>query len=81
MTRYKVLAIAYNRKTSKLIKSRNYLHSKSKRRRSEIIDISKNSLFKNCKTKQDIKKKYESFWNDLNPNSEEIVKVKGIIKL
>lgn len=41
--------------------------------REEEIDLKSNQLFKNCKTILDIKNSYESFWNDLNPNSEEIV--------
>ena len=43
--------------------------------RIEQIDTETNSLFKKCQTPLEVERIYESFWNDLNPNSKEIVKV------
>ena len=46
--------------------------------RAEKIDLKKNILFKNCKNVLDIKKTYESFWNETNPISEHIVFVSSV---
>lgn len=46
--------------------------------RDEDIDVKSNPLFKGAKTAADVKKKYESFWNDLNPKSSEVVKVTNV---
>lgn len=48
--------------------------------RTEIIDTCKNELFMDVQKTYDIERKYESFWNDLNPYSEEIVKVLSVKK-
>ena len=63
--KYKVTAFAKERKTGKQISPL----------RGEIIDTKTNSLFVHCSNINDVKRKYESFWNDLNPCSLEIVKV------
>ena len=49
--------------------------------RTEIINTSTNKLFKKAKSPRDVEKRYESFWNDLNPRSKEIVKVIGVKKI
>lgn len=46
--------------------------------RDETIDLDTNQLFKHCKTWLDVKKAYESFWNDLNPDSEDVVMVSNV---
>jgi hypothetical protein len=46
--------------------------------RIELIDSENNSLFKECETAMDVELRYECFWNDLNSESKEIVKVIGI---
>lgn len=49
--------------------------------RGEIIDTNKNELFKGLNTLMEIRKVYESFWNDLNKNSFEVVFVNNIKRL
>jgi len=63
-TKYNVTAVALNRKTKKQIG----------KARTELIDVKKNQLFKDVKNKEDVKETYEAFW-DINPYSEEVVKV------
>lgn len=46
--------------------------------RDEEIDLDTNELFRGCKTWQDVKRVYEAFWNDLNPNSTEVVHVTAV---
>lgn len=41
--------------------------------RTEKIDISKNEIFKNCSSKEAIKRTYEAFWN--LPHAAETIKV------
>ena len=62
---YKVKAVALDRKTRKQIG----------KARTETIDSRDNELFKGAKTTKDIEDRYEGFWNDLDPQSEEIIKV------
>jgi hypothetical protein len=51
----------------------------SKRRiaspRSEVIDTTTNRLFNGLQTRAEVRSRYESFWNDLNPRSREVVRV------
>lgn len=67
----KVLAVvaakAFNRKTGMAV-------SES---RDETI-YTDNILFSKCITPMDVKKAYEAFWNDLNPNSEDVVFVQSV---
>lgn len=65
MTKYIVTGRAYNRKTHKAIG----------KQRNETINTNSNVLFKHTKTGSDVKMRYESFWNDLDPHSKEVVKV------
>jgi hypothetical protein len=67
ITSVKVLAAAFNRKTGK----------PSGSPREESLDLS-DSLWKGVKTVSQFAKNYMSFWNDLNPDSEEIVLVQSI---
>ena len=46
--------------------------------RVEEIDTEDNILFKDCLTIKDVKEGYESFWNDINRESAEMVGVIGI---
>lgn len=46
--------------------------------RVELIDTNKNELFKGKKTALEIEQMYEAFWNELNLQSDEIVKVIGV---
>lgn len=46
--------------------------------RSEVIDTMRNALFRDCSMPITIEMAYEAFWNELNPNSENIVKVVGV---
>lgn len=65
--KYRVYAHAYSQKTGKKI-------GKS---RSEIIDTKKNSMFYDVENKQQVKERYEGFWN--MTNSDEKVKVDKIV--
>lgn len=68
MRRYKVTGQAFNRITGMPMG----------KTRTEVIDVSKNVLFKGANSVIDVKKAYESFWNELNPRSKEVVFVKRI---
>jgi len=46
--------------------------------RNETIDLQTNELFSSCKSVLDIERAYESWWNELNPNSTEIVFVSRV---
>ena len=70
MTKYKVTGVARNRITG---------FQKGKIR-NEVIDTKTNSLFPKNNI-MDIKNRYESFWNDLNPNSREIVTVLKVVRV
>ncbi len=62
-----VTAHALNRKTKKVI---------SESRDEEIF--TDNELFADASTAEEVKGMYEAFWNDLNPRSEDIVKVLAV---
>jgi hypothetical protein len=68
--KFTVTAIAMNRKTRQQIG----------KQRDEIIDTKTNSLFTGLTEPIDIEDAYEAFWNKLNPESREIVKVIGVIE-
>ena len=70
MTKYKVTAQAYNRKTRKKIG----------KLRTETIDTKTNVLFKTSTNTTNVKRRYESFWNKLNPKSKEVVYVSKVVK-
>jgi hypothetical protein len=67
-TRYIVKAQAYNRKTQEPVGQS----------REEEIDVSTNQLFKTVTNIGDVEAAYEAFWNELDPTSNEIVKVISI---
>lgn len=46
--------------------------------RSERIDTEDNLIFQRCATPLDVEMAYESFWNDLNTRSTEIVTVLSV---
>jgi len=69
--KFKVTAQAFKRGTSKRV-------GKS---RTETINTKTNMLFKNANTLDSVRKHYESFWNDLNPRSSEIVIVSKVVKV
>jgi len=71
MTKYDVTARAFDRKTGNIVG----------KERTERIDTVTNELFKGIKTIVGIKTKYESFWNDLNPNSREVVFVSRVKRI
>lgn len=62
-----VTAHALNRKTKKVISEP----------RAEKIYLG-NPLFTHASTAEEVTEAYESFWNDLNPTSKEIVKVLSV---
>ena len=66
--KFNVTAVAMNRITRRQIGQP----------RTELIDPATNMLFTDCHTTALVEAAYESFWNDLNPNSAEIVKVIGV---
>ena len=68
-TIYTITGQAFDRKTGKAVEEK----------RDDNIDIANNKIFTNCTTILEIKQKYESFWNDLNPESE-IVFVSKVVK-
>jgi len=47
--------------------------------RVEQINTETEEIFKKCVTSNDVKKVYESFWNDLNPNSREFIVVSNVV--
>ena len=63
--RWAVTGVALDRQTRKRV-------GKS---RTEVIDSGTNPLFIGLDTPLAVEQKYESFWNDLNPHSREVVKV------
>ena len=65
---YDVTAQAFNRATGE----------QEGKSRTEKVDAKTNPIFKKCKTIMDIHDAYESFWNDMNPNSQEIVFVSKV---
>lgn len=65
---YNVKAQAFKRTTGEA----------SGKSRVEKIDTVANLLFTRCKTVMDVKKVYEAFWNEMNPNSEDVVFVQRI---
>lgn len=65
-----VTAQAYSRKTGKPLG----------KTRTEKIQ-SDNKMFKGITTIMGVKNRYESFWNNMNPRSKEVVFVKRIKKL
>ena len=71
MTKYDVTARSFDRKTGNIVG----------KERTERIDTTTNELFKGIRTIVGIKTKYEHFWNDLNPNSREVVFVSRVKKL
>ena len=66
-----VLGVAMNRTTRKT----------SGPIRAEVIDAGKNQLFEGCRTPFEIEQAFESFWNGLNPGSEDIVKCVGVERM
>jgi hypothetical protein len=46
--------------------------------RDEVIDTETNALFLGCSTILEMKAAYERFWNNLNPDSREIVFVQKV---
>jgi len=48
--------------------------------REEKIDILSNMIFTGASTVLEIKTAYENWWNNLNPNSNEIVMVSSVQK-
>lgn len=48
--------------------------------RIETVNTS-NPLFSKCKTIMDVKAVYERFWNDLNPESREVVFVIQVMSI
>jgi hypothetical protein len=63
--KYAVTAVAISRRTRRRVG----------KARVEIIDTSQNELFARCDGPQSVERVYETFWNDLNPNSPDTVKV------
>jgi hypothetical protein len=43
--------------------------------RTEVIDVVNNTLFQGCKNIMEIRKVYESFWNDMGQNKNTPIKV------
>lgn len=68
-TNYTVYAQSFDRVTGK----------ETAEERGEEINIKTNALFRGVKSLLDIKKAYESFWNELNPSSKDMVFVKRIV--
>lgn len=67
MKTYEVTAQARNRSTNEIVSDQ----------RTETVNTT-NTLFTECENPQRIKQVYESFWNDLNPHSAEIVEVLSV---
>jgi hypothetical protein len=43
--------------------------------RTEVIDVVNNILFQGCKNIMEVRKVYESFWNDMGQNKNTSIKV------
>jgi hypothetical protein len=69
MVKYVVFGQAFNRQTGKPVG----------KPRQETIDSNKNEIFAKATTVLEVKNAYESFWNEMNPHSSEIVMVKKIV--
>lgn len=65
MMKFAVTAVAISRKTRKRVG----------KARVEIIDTLSNTFFDGVTEPAAVEARYESFWNDLNPNSPDTVKV------
>lgn len=78
LRRWNVTAMSMNRVTRQRIpvSGDGYIGNE----RTETVDTN-NELFASCECASDVEAKYESFWNDLNPNSENIVKVLNVEEL
>jgi hypothetical protein len=74
--KYVVTARAFDRETGEPAPTRITDHPDGSR--DETIDVATNALFAGCETILEVKRKYESFWNDLNPNSEHVVFVSKV---
>jgi len=46
--------------------------------RAELIDTDSNRVFEGQVTPLDVERRYEAFWNDVNPRSRDIVKVMSV---
>ena len=68
MSKYIVTATAIDRQTRERVGEV----------RDEVIDTETNGLFGDARTAHDVERIYESFWNDMNPHSLEVVKVIGV---
>jgi hypothetical protein len=64
--KYKVYALCFDRNTGEQIRHSETGHEPS----IEEIDTEKNEMFDGCKSILEVKKVYESFWNDLNDYSD-----------
>lgn len=69
--KFNVLAQSFNRENGEPVSNP----------RVEEIDTKTNFLFYNCTLPLSIKIAYERFWNELNPNSENVVFVQSINKI
>ncbi len=82
--RYEIRAASLNRATRRFIPVHPpenpdpdfVVHSDGTR--TETIDTSTNVLFHRCRCPHDVECVYENWWNELNPESEEIIKVIGV---
>jgi hypothetical protein len=74
MAKYKVTAVAMNRKTRETTLQR----PSGDVMRDEVINTKTNILFKGALGPREVEIAYEAFWNELNPRSSEIVKVIGV---
>ena len=63
--KFAVTAVAVSRKTRRRVG----------KARTEIIDTASNTFFDGVTNALAVEARYEAFWNDLNPNSPDIVKV------
>ena len=68
MRKFAVTAQAFDRDTGEVVGPS----------RTEIIDCDANALFRKCRSVMDVKECYESFWNNMNPHSQDVVFVQFI---
>lgn len=69
--KFNVTAQSFDRKTGAV----------SGKERVELIDTKTNLLFRRCRTESDVWATYQAFWNDLNPQSKDVVKVSCVEKM
>jgi hypothetical protein len=79
VTKFVVFAVRLDRKTREHVCGNRRCIPFGCSPRRELIDTATNPVFEGLFTPLEIEQRYESFWNDTNPRSREIVKVVEVL--